>query len=84
MRRLQEGDGGRVAGIQPDDTAREGEGGKVDLEQLSHGRGSKNISDRFPDKGRAEGFPSGGLPRKGWDTDDDEDAFFVAGMSGTL
>ena len=72
---MREVDSGRVAGIPPDDSAQEGEGGPVELERLSYGRQTKNISDRFPDQGRAEGLPSGGLPRKGWDTDDDEDAF---------
>ena len=36
-----------------------------------------NLSDRFPYQGRDEGIPSGGLPRKGWDTDGDEDAFMA-------
>ena len=81
---MRERDGGRVAGIPSDDIAREGEGGKVELESLIHGgRQTKNISDRFTDQGRAKGVPSGGLPRKGWDTDGNEDAFFAAGMSGT-
>ena len=75
MQGMQEGNGGRAAGIPLDGTARKGKGGTVELERLSHGRQTKNISDRFPDQGRAEGFPSGGLPRKGWDTDGNEDAF---------
>ena len=73
---VRERDGGRVSGIPLDDAAREGEGGTVDLERLIHGgRRTKNISDRVPDEGGAEGLPSGGLTRKGWDTDGDEDAF---------
>ena len=75
LRGMWEGDGGRVAGIPSDDAARKGEGGTMDLERLSHGRRTKNILDRFPDQGRAKGLPSGGLPRKGWETDSDEDAF---------
>ena len=47
----------------------------MDMERLSYGRRTKNIADRFPDQGRDEGLPSGGLPRKVWDTDGDEDAF---------
>ena len=48
----------------------------MELERLSHGgRRTKNISDIVPDKGAGEGLPSGGLPRKGRDTDGDEDAF---------
>ena len=72
---MQERYGSRVAGIPPDDAARKGEGGTVELERLSHRRRAKNILDRFPDQGRAKGLPSGGLPRKGWDTDDNADAF---------
>ena len=55
----------------------------MELERLSHGgRRTKNISDRFPDEGMAKGLPSGGLPRKGWDTDGDEDAFFQPACPG--
>ena len=43
----------------------------MELERLSHGRRNKNILDRFTDQGMDEGLPSGGLPRKGWDTDGD-------------
>ena len=75
MRGLWEGDGGKVSDIPPDDAARKGEGGKVELGSLSHGRRPTNISDSFPDQGRAKEFPCGGLPRKGWDMDGDEDAF---------
>ena len=82
MRGLREGDRGRVAGIPLDEAARKGEGGKVELERLSHGRGAKNISNRLPDQGRAEGVSYGGLPRKGWDKDSDEE-IFSTGMSGT-
>ena len=74
MRGMREGDGGRVSGIPPDDASRKGEGGTVDLEYLSHGRPTKNISDIFPNQGRAKGLTSGGLPRKGWDMYSDEDA----------
>ena len=80
---LREGDGGRVAGIPSDDTAWEGEGGQVGLERISHGkRRNTNLLDRVPDKGRDEGMPSGGLPRKGWDTDDDEGAFLLPACPG--
>ena len=83
MRGTWEGDGGRVAGIPSDDAAQEGKGGTVELERLIHGgRRTKNISDRFPDQGRAEGLPSGGLPRKGWDTDSNEDAFLQPACPG--
>ena len=80
---LREGYGGRVAGIPPDDTAWEGEGGKVELEQISHKRRrNTNLLDRVPDQGRYKGMPSGGLPRKDWDTDGDEDAFLSQACPG--
>ena len=80
---LQEGDGGRVAGSPSYDIAWEGKGGQVDLERSSHGRrGNKNLSDRVPDQGKDEGIPSGGLPRKGWDTDVDEGAFLEPACLG--
>ena len=83
VRRQQEGDGGRVADIPSDDAAWEGEGGQVELERISHGRRrDKNLSDRVPDQGRDEGMPSGGLPRKGWDTDGNEDAFLSTACPG--
>ena len=82
VRGLREGDGGRVAGIPPDDSAQEGEGGKVNLERLSYGKGAKNILDRLPDQGRAMGVPLGGLPRKGWDKDGDEDTFLQPACLG--
>ena len=72
---MQEGDGGRVAGILPDDASRKGEGGTVELGSLSHRRRPTNILDNFPDQGRDKELPCGGLPRKGWYMDDDEDAF---------
>ena len=75
VRGMREGDGGRVAGIPSDDAARKVKGGTVELGSISHGRRATNISDSFPDQGRAEGFPSGGLPRKGWETYSDDDAF---------
>ena len=75
MRGMQEGDGGRVAGIPSDDAARKGEGGTVELGSLRYGRLPKNVLDSFPGQGRAEVLLSGGLTRKGWDTDGDEDAF---------
>ena len=76
VRGMQEIDGGKVAGIPSDEAAQKGEGGTMDMERLSHGgRRTKNIPDRCPDQGRAKGLPSGGLPRKGWDTDGDEDTF---------
>ena len=46
------------------------------------GRRTKNISDRVPNQGRAEGLPSGGLPRKGWDKDGDDDAFLQPACPG--
>ena len=83
MRGLREGDGGRVAGIPSDDTAWEGKGGKVELELSSHWRrGNTNLSDRVPDRRRDEGVPSGGLPRKGRDTDGDEGAFMALACPG--
>ena len=55
----------------------------MELESLIHGgRQTKNISDRFTDQGRAKGVPSGGLPRKGWDTDGNEDAFLQPACPG--
>ena len=41
-----------------------------------------NLSDRVPDQGRDEGMTSGGLPRKGYDTDDNEDAFMLPACPG--
>ena len=75
MRGIQEGDGGRVAGIPPDDTARKGEGRLVDLGSISHGRRPANVSDGLPDQGRNEELPCRGLPRKVWDADSDADEF---------
>ena len=72
---MWEGDGVRIAGISLDDAPRKGEGGTVELGSLCYGRRPKNISDSFTDQGRSEVLPSGGLPRKGWDTDGYEDAF---------
>ena len=42
---------------------------------LRYGGRPKNISDSFTDQGRAEVLPILGLPRKGWDTEGDEDTF---------
>ena len=36
----------------------------------------------LPDQGKAEELPCGGLPRKGWDTDGDEDAFLSQACPG--
>ena len=83
MQGLREGDGGRVAGILLDDAAWEGEGGQVELERISHGRRrNTNLSDRFPYQGMDEGVPSGGIPRKGWDTDGDENVFLLLACPG--
>ena len=72
---MRERDGGGVADIPSDDATRKVEGGKMELDHLSHGGGrTKNISDIFTDQGRAKGLPSGGLPGKGRDTDGNEDA----------
>ena len=55
----------------------------MDLERISHGRKrNTNLLDRVPDQGRDEGIPSGGLPRKGWDTDGDEGAFMSPACPG--
>ena len=83
VRGLREGDGGRVAGIPSDDTAWEGEGGQVGLERISHGRrGNTNLSYRVPYQGRDKEMPSGGLPRKGWNTDGDEVTFLSPACPG--
>ena len=79
---MREGDGGRVAGIPPDDAARKVKGITVDLGSHSHGRRPRNISDGFTDQGRAEEFPCGGLSRKGWDTDSNADAFLQPACPG--
>ena len=79
---MREGDGGRVAGIPPDDAARTGEGRAVELGSLSHGRRPVNVSDGLPDQGRAKELPCGGLTRKGWDTDSDADAFLQPAYPG--
>ena len=70
VRGMREGYGGRVAVIPSDDAARKGEGGTVELGSLRYGRQPNNISDIFPEQGRDEVLPSGGLPRKGWDMDE--------------
>ena len=75
MRGMREGDGGRVAGIPPDDTARKVKGRAVELGSLSHGRRTTNVLAGLPDQGRAEDLPCGGMHRKGWDTDSDADEF---------
>ena len=54
----------------------------MELERLSHGRGANNISDRLPDQGRAKRVPCGGLPKKGWDKDGDEDTFLQPACPG--
>ena len=82
MRGMREGDGGRVAGIPPYDTARKGEGITVEMRSLSHGRRPTNISDGFPDQGRSEELTCGGLPRKGWDTDSGADEFLQPACPG--
>ena len=83
MRGLQEGHGSRLAGIPSDEAAWEGKGGQVELELISHGRRrNTNSSDRVPDQERDKGVPSGGLPRKGWDTDGDEDIFLALACPG--
>ena len=80
---LREGDGGRVAGISLDYVAWEGKGGQVELERISHGRRrNTDLSDRVPNQGRDEGMPSGGLPRKGWDTDGNENIFMAPACPG--
>ena len=82
MQGMREGDGGRATGIPSDEAARKGEGGTVELGSISHGRRAKNISDTFPDQGRAKEFPCGEMPRKGWETDGDEDAFLSPAYPG--
>ena len=72
---MQEGDGGGIAGIPPNDTAWTGEGGTLELGCLSHGRRPTDISAGLPDQGRAAELPCRGMPRKGSDTDSDADAF---------
>ena len=79
---MREGDGGRVAGIPPDDAAQKGEVGPVELGSISHGRRATNISDSFTDQGRAEELPCGGLPRKGWYKDGNEDTFLQPACTG--
>ena len=44
--------------------------------------GKHNIPDRVPDQGRDEGIPSGGLTRKGRDTDGDESIFLAPECPG--
>ena len=75
VRGIREGDGGGVAGIPSDDTARTGKVKLVELGRLSHGRRLVNVLAGLPDQGRAKELPCGGLPRKVWDTDSDADAF---------
>ena len=55
----------------------------MELERISHGRRiNTNLSDIVPDQGRDEGIPSGGMTRKGWDTDGDEDTFLAPACPG--
>ena len=55
----------------------------MELELSIHRRrGNKNLSDRVPEQGRYKGIPSGGLPRKGRDTDGDEDVFLAPASPG--
>ena len=82
VRGMREIDGGRVSGIPPDDAARKVEGRTVDLGSLSHRRRPTKILAGFPDQGRAEELPCGGLPRKGWDTDSDADTFLQPACPG--
>ena len=57
----------------------------MELERLIHGgRHTKNISDRVPNEGKAKGLPSGGMPRKGWYTDGDDDVFFSRHVRDTV
>ena len=79
---MWEGDGGGVAGIPLDDTSRTGEGRSVELGNLGHGRPPVNVLAGLPDQGRAEELPCGGLPRKGWETDSNEDAFLQTACPG--
>ena len=51
MWEIREGDGGRVAGIPPDDTDRTGEGRAVELVSLSHVRRSVNVLAGLPEQG---------------------------------
>ena len=54
----------------------------MELGSLRYGRQPNNISDIFPDQGRDEVLPSGGLPRKGWDTDGNEVALLYPACPG--
>ena len=61
------------------DTPRERENG------ADTGGGETRIYQiEFPTKGRDKGMPSGGLPRKGWDTDGNEDALLLPACLGHL
>ena len=55
----------------------------MELDRSRHGRrGTTHPSDRVPDQGGDEGMISGGLPRKGRDTDGDEGAFLAPACPG--
>ena len=87
MRGLREGGGGRVAGHTPNGTAWENQGKKVKLDRHIYGRmrrreGANNLSDRVP-QGRDKEVPSGGLPGKGRDVDDDEGTFLAQTCTGS-
>ena len=82
VRVMREGDGGEIAGIPPDDTSQTGKGRAVELGSLGHRRRPANISPGLPDQGRAYELPCGGLPRKGWETDSDADAFLQPACPG--
>ena len=80
VQRFLEGDGGMVIGHTPDGTAWEDQEKNVELDRRSYRSrrrgGANNLSDRVP-QGGDEGVPSGGVPRKGRDTDSDEGTFLA-------
>ena len=54
----------------------------MELGSIIHERRSTNISDIFTNQGRAKELPCGGMSRKGWDTDGNEDAFLSPACPG--
>ena len=82
VRGIREGDGGGFSGIPTDNTAWKGEGRAMELGSLGHKRRPADVFAGLPDQGRAEELPCGGMPRKGWDTDSDADAFLQLACPG--
>ena len=72
------GDGGGIPGDPPDDSARTGSRGTMELENLGRGGRGMGISNGLPGQGRPAELPGGGMPGPSGDEDGDEGALFTA------